>query len=73
MLQNGDKRWANAPKSPKVRLDDILEGYAEFLRRFDAGDPDAVAAVTAVGSPEERADAKEAYVAALSVWREYRE
>jgi hypothetical protein len=63
----------NAAKSPKARLDDILEGYADFLRRFEAGDPDAVAAVAAVGSPEERADAKEAYAAALRAWREYRE
>jgi excisionase family DNA binding protein len=63
----------NAAKSPKGRLDDILEGYADFLRRFEAGDPDAVAAVAAVRSPEERADAKEAYAAALRVWREYRE
>jgi len=63
----------NAAKSPKARLDDILEGYADFLRRFEAGDPDAVAAVAAAGSPEERADAKEAYAAALGAWREYRE
>src|SRR5258707_1799221 len=63
----------NAAKSPKVRLDDILEGYAGFLRGFEAGDPDAMAAVAVVGSPEERADAKDAYASALKVWREYRE
>jgi hypothetical protein len=40
------------------------------LRRFEAGDPDAVAAVAAVGSPKERADSKEAHVAALRAWRE---
>jgi hypothetical protein len=32
-----------------------------FCRHFEAGEPDAVVAVAAVGSPEERADAKEAY------------
>jgi excisionase family DNA binding protein len=30
----------NAAKSPKARLEDILEGYADFLRGFEAGDPD---------------------------------
>jgi hypothetical protein len=62
-----------AAKSPKERLDEILGGYAGFVERYDAGDPETVAAVAAVGSPEERARAKEAYVHAIKVWREYRE
>ena len=58
---------------PKERLDAILAGSVDFLRRFETGDPDAVAAVAAVGSPEERANAKEAYTHAIEVWKEYRE
>ena len=60
-------------KTPKERLDEILAGYADFVAAYTAGDPDALAAVAAVGSPDECARAREAYAHAIRVWREYRE
>jgi hypothetical protein len=62
-----------AAKSPKERLDDLLEGYADFLAAYEAGDPDVLAQVAAAGSPEANTRAKEADGHANKVWREYRE
>ena len=60
-------------KTPKERLDEILEGCASFMARYEAGDPDALAQVAAAGSPGANARAREAYAEAIKVWREYRE
>jgi hypothetical protein len=68
----GSSRSAKEQSGAQERIQAIVAGSTSFSERYYAGDPEAVAAYNAVGSPEERQRAKEAYASAIEVWRNWR-